>query len=199
MRLPEVPGITPVSLAAVESTAAELLDVLREVRGRDAVRDPALEIAATQTAELAHQHGAGLVAVVRHPSADPALLVAWVMPVDRRLDPAAAAELGEHLADAGGADIREVTRTHTAAGYPVVIVERIAMAGAQLQVVVADTARPRVAVFTLHSPGGRGWLDVAAVAGRFVTGMTFDVPPAHGTPAASARPLSGTRGRSARR
>lgn len=197
MRLPAVPGITPVSLGTVDATAAELLDVLRLVRGRDAARDPALAIAASQTAELAHRHRAGLVAVVEHPSADPALLVAWVVPVDRRLDATTAAELGNHLSDAGGPDIREVTRTSTAAGYPAVVVERISMTGAQLQVVVADTARPRVAVFTLHSPGGRGWLDVAAVAGRFVTGMRFDDPP--GTRAESGRPLSGTRARSAQR
>jgi hypothetical protein len=197
VRLAAVPGVVPVSLGTVDATAAELLDVLYRVRGRDAARDPGLAIAASQTAELAHRHGAGLVAVVEHPSADPALLVAWVMPVDRRLDATTAVELGNHLADAGGPDIREVSRTSTAAGYPAVIVERISMTGAQLQVVVADTARPRVAVFTLHSPGGRGWLDVAAVTGRFVTGMRFDGPP--GTRAESDRPLSGTRARSARR
>jgi len=200
VRVPAVPGVTSVPLGAVEHTAAELLTVLRRIRGRDAARDPGLEIAATQTAELADQRGAGLVAVVEHAGADPALLVAWVVGVDRRLDPAAAAGLGHHLSDAGGPDIREVTRTETAAGYPVVIVERISLTGAQLQVVVADTARPRVAVFTLHSPGGRGWLDVAGVAGRFVTGMRFDGPaPDHGTPVVSGRPLSGTHGRSARR
>ncbi len=195
-----MPGVTAVPLGGLEHTAAELLAVLRRVKGRDAARDPALEIAANQTAELAHQHDAGLVAVVEHPDADPALLVAWTMAVDRALDPAAAAGLGHRLSDAGGPDIREVTRTETAAGYPVVIVERISITGAQLQVIVADPARPRVAVFTLHSPGGRGWLDVAGVAGRFVTGLRFDGPaPAHGTPAASGRTLTGTRGRSAPR
>lgn len=202
MKLPAVPGITPVSLGSVEQTATELLGLLRRIRGRDAARDPALAIAATQTAELAHEQGAGLVAVVEHPDADPAMLVAWVVPVDRRLDPTAAGSLRYHLSDAGGPDIREVTRAETAKGYPVVIVERIpvTLSGAQLQVLVFDTVNPRMAVFTLHSPTGRGWLELAGLAGRFVTGMEFSGPaPALETRAGSARQLSGTYGRSAPR
>lgn len=198
MRLPAVPGITPVSLDSVEDTAAELLAVLRRVRGRDAARDPALEIAANQTAELAHERGAGLVATVEHPEADPALLVAWVVPVERRFDDDAAIDLRMHLADAGGPDIREVTRATTAQGYPVVIAERIpaTLVGAQLQVLVFDTGQPRMAVFTLHSTTGRGWLELSGLAGRFVTGMRFS---ASGARSASARTPSGTPARSARR
>lgn len=201
MKLPAVPGITPVSLGSVEQTSAELLALLRRIRGRDASRDPALEIAASQTAEQAHEQGAGLVAVVEHPDADPAVLVAWVVPVDRRLDASVgdlAGELRHHLADAGGADIREVTRAETAKGHPVVIAERIpaSLAGAQLQVLVFDRASPRAAVFTLHSPTGRGWLDVSGLAGRFVTGVEFSAP-APGTPGGSAPQLSGTYGKSA--
>lgn len=198
MRLPAVPGITPVAMDSVERTSAELLALLRRIRGRDAARDPALEIAASQTAELAHERGAGLVAAVEHRDADPALLVAWVLPVDRRLDPESAADLRHYLADAGGADIREVTRAQTAAGYPVVIAERIpaSLVGAQLQVLVFDVDEPRMAVFTLHSTTGRGWLELSALAGRCVAGMRFSAP---GTRSASARPRHGTPVRSAPR
>lgn len=185
MRLDPVPGVTPVALGTPEHTAAELLAVLRRLKGN---RDPGLEVSATQAAELAHRHGAGLLAVVEHPDADPALLMACVVPVDR---PGLDFPLD-------GPAIREVTRGETATGYPVMIVERIPVAGpgAQLQVVVTDPDRPRLAVFTLHSPTGRGWLDVAGVAGRFVSGMRFSDP---GTRSASARPPGGTSGRSARR
>lgn len=202
MRLPPVPGITPVSLDSVEHTAAELLAALRRIKGRDAARDPALAIAASQTAELAHERGAGLVATVEHPDADPALLVAWVLPLDRRLDPGLATGtaigLDHYLADAGGPDIREVTRAQTAAGYPVVIAERIPpdLVGAQLQVLVFDVAQPRVAVFTLHSMTGRGWLELSALAGRFVSGMRFSGAESR---SATARRRSGTHARSAPR
>lgn len=178
-------------LGSEEETAAELLAVLRRLKGRDA----ALALAAEQTAQLAHQHGAGLVAVVEHPQADPALLTAWTMAT--RVEPTAAAELGRYLSDAGGPDIREVTRTETARGYPVVIVERISISGAQLQVVVVDPTGPRLAVFTLHSVTGRGWVELAALAGRFVSGLEFGPDP--GTRSASGRSPSGTPGRSARR
>ncbi len=160
-----MPGVTPVALGSPEHTAAELASVLRRIKG---TRDPGLEISANQAAELAHRHGCGLLAVVEHRDADPALLMAAVVPVDRPVDP----ELGVRL---DGPAIRDVTKGVTATGYPVVIVERIPVSGtgAQLQVVVTDPARPRVAVFTLHSPTGRGWLDVAGLAGRFVSGVTF--------------------------
>ncbi|WP_433262707.1 hypothetical protein ACQPZF_30210 [Actinosynnema sp. CS-041913] len=183
-----MPGVTPVALGSPDRTAEELLAVLRRVKG---TRDPGLEVSATQAAELAHRHGFGLLAVVEHRDADPALLMAGVVPVDRPVDPA----LGVQLA---GPAIRDVTKGVTATGYPVVIVERIPVtgSGAQLQVVVTDPARPRVAVFTLHSPTGRGWLDVAGLAGRFVSGMEFTDP---GTRSASGRPPGGTSGRSAPR
>lgn len=187
-----MPGVTPVALSTPERTAAELLAVLRRLKG---TRDPGLEVSATQAAELAHAHGAGLLAVVEHRDADPALLVAGVVGVDRPTEPD---ELGFHL---DGPAIREVTRGETATGYPVVIVERIPVGGpgAQLQVVVTDPDHPRLAVFTLHSPTGRGWLDVAGVAGRFVSGVVFDPVSGYGTRSASGRPPGGTSGRSARR
>lgn len=194
-----MPGVTPVTLSTPERTAAELLAVLRRLKGAP---DPGLEVSATQAAELAHRHGAGLLAVVEHPDADPALLMAGVVPVDRPTDP------GEPAFHLDGPAIREVTRGETATGYPVVIVERIPVTGpgAQLQVVVTDPDHPRIAVFTLHSPTGRGWLDVAGVAGRFVSGVEFDAPGAggpglsgSGTRSASGRPPGGTSGRSARR
>ncbi|WP_184929281.1 hypothetical protein [Saccharothrix ecbatanensis] len=191
-----MPGVTPVALGTPEHTAAELLAVLRRLKG---TRDPGLEVSATQAAELAHRHNAGLLAVVEHRDADPALLMACVVPVDR---PGLDFPLD-------GPAIREVTRGETATGYPVMIVERIPVSGpgAQLQVVVTDPDHPRLAVFTLHSPTGRGWLDVAGVAGRFVSGMRFGdakvstagTVSGHGTRSASGRPPGGTSGRSARR
>ncbi|MBY8848902.1 hypothetical protein [Saccharothrix longispora] len=184
-----MPGVTPVSLGTPERTADELLAVLHRVKG---TRDPGLEVSATQAAEMAHRRGAGLLAVVEHPDADPALLVAAVVGVDRPADPG---ELGLHI---DGPSIRDVTRGETATGYPVVIVERVPVTGpgAQLQVVVTDPDHPRVAVFTLHSPTGRGWLDVAGVAGRFVSGVEFSAP---GTGSASTPRPGGTSGRSAPR
>ncbi|MFI9010611.1 hypothetical protein ACIGNX_25580 [Actinosynnema sp. NPDC053489] len=184
-----MPGVTPVALSTPERTAADLLEVLRRIKG---TRDPGLEVSATQAAELAHRTGAGLLAVVEHRDADPALLVAGVVPVDRPADP------GEPAFHLDGPAIREVTRGVTATGYPVVIVERIPVTGpgAQLQVVVTDPDHPRIAVFTLHSPTGRGWLEVAGLAGRFVSGVEFS---GSGTRSASARPPGGTSGRSARR
>ncbi|MEU4806069.1 hypothetical protein [Actinosynnema sp. NPDC023587] len=176
------------ALGSPDRTAAELLAVLRRIKG---THDPGLEVSATQAAEMAHRQGSGLLAVVEHPDADPALLLACVVPVDRPVDPA----LGVRL---DGPAIRDVTKGVTATGYPVVIVERVPVTGtgAQLQVVVTDPVHPRVAVFTLHSTTGRGWLDVAGLAGRFVSGVEFTDP---GTRSASGRPPGGTSGRSAPR
>lgn len=174
MKLTAVPGITPVSLASVERTIAELRTLLIRLRGPDAERDFGLEAAVIQAAERAHEHRAGLLAVAEHRDADPALLIAGTVPVERPLSVEAAAGLSWFAADTTPG-IREVSTATTARGYPVVIVERIAVdgpaAGAQLQAVVLDPGRPRVAVFTLHSPGGRGWLDVAALAGALVAGV----------------------------
>ncbi|WP_414938632.1 hypothetical protein [Amycolatopsis sp. cmx-11-51] len=177
MKLTAVPGITPVSLASVERTTAELHALLIRLRGPDAERDLGLEAAAIQAAERAHEHRAGLLAVAEHRDADPALLLAGSIPVERSLSVEAAAELSWFAADTTSG-IREVSTATTALGYPVVIVERIAVdgPGAQLQAVVLDQERPRVAVFTLHSPGGRGWLDVAALAGTLVAGVDLSEP-----------------------
>lgn len=176
MRLTGVPGITTVALSSVRQTTHELLTLLGRLRGPDAARDPGLEVAALQAAELAYQHDAGLLAVVEHEGADPAILVAGLIGVDKPMDADTAAELSYHLADAGGPGIREVTRAQTARGYPVVLAERVQVTGAQLQAVVVDPVRPRIVVFTLHSPGGRGWLEVAALAGRFVAGVDLSAP-----------------------
>ncbi|HEV7975486.1 hypothetical protein [Amycolatopsis sp.] len=176
MRLNHVPGITRVALTSVRTTTDELLALLGRLRGPDAARDPGLEVAALQAAELAHQHETGLLAVVEHADADPAILVAGLIAVARPLDPDSAAELGYHLADTGGPGIREVTRAETERGYPVVLAERVQTPGAQLQAVVVDPERPRIVVFTLHSPTARGWLEVAGIAGRFVAGIDLSVP-----------------------
>ncbi|WP_237047784.1 hypothetical protein [Lentzea guizhouensis] len=187
-------------MSSVEATSAELLSLLRQVRGPDRARDPGLEVAATQAAELALRHDAGVVAVVEHPNADPAVLVAGLVAVKRALTPAAAEELCFHLADAGGPGLKEMTTATTAAGYPVVIVERVPVdgVGAQLQIVVPDPAHPRIAVFTLHSPSGRGWLELAGITGRFVNGVQFTSSArGGGTPSAAARPARGRPGRSA--
>lgn len=199
MKLPAVPGISPVSLASLDRTTAELHALMVRLRGPDAARDLGLEAAAVQSAEIAHRQRAGLLALVEHRDADPALLIAGIVPVDGPLDEAAAADLGHFVADTTPG-IREVSSARTGRGYPVVIVERIGLSGAQLQAIVLDPDRPRAAVFTLHSPGGRGWLEVAGLAGTLVAGVELTpAAPAPGTPAASARSRGGTSARSAGR
>ncbi|MGW5740584.1 hypothetical protein [Amycolatopsis sp. NPDC003861] len=196
MKLPAVPGITPVTLVSVERTTAELHTLMARLRGPDAARDLGLEAAAVQSAEIAHEQRAGLLALVEHRDADPALLIAGVVPVD---DPGEAADLGHFVADTTPG-IREVSTARTGRGYPVVIVERIGLSGAQLQAVVLDPDRPRAAVFTLHSPGGRGWLEVAGLAGTLVAGVDLTpAAPAPGTRAGSGRSTGGTSARSAGR
>ncbi|XVV01513.1 hypothetical protein ACQPW3_29510 [Actinosynnema sp. CA-248983] len=181
-----MPGVTPVALGAPDRTAAELLEVLRRIKG---TLDPGLDVSAAQAADLAHRHGAALLAVVEHPQADPAVLMAAVVPGEQVPDD----QVGLGLA---GAAVRDVTKGVTAHGYPVVIVERVPVsgAGAQLQVVVSAG---RVAVvFTLHSPTGRGWLDVSGIAGRFVSGIEFSES---GTRSGSSPRPGGTSARSGRR
>ncbi|MFJ7214831.1 hypothetical protein [Amycolatopsis sp. NPDC098790] len=196
MKLPAVPGITPVTLDSVERTTAELHALMARLRGPDAARDLGLEAAAVQCAEIAHEQRAGLLALVEHRDADPALLIAGVVPVDH---PGDAADLGYFIADTTPG-IREVSNAHTGRGYPVVIVERIGLSGAQLQAVVLDPDRPRAAVFTLHSPGGRGWLEVAGLAGTLVAGVDLTpAAPVPGTRAGSGRSPGGTSARSAGR
>ncbi|MGH3762030.1 hypothetical protein [Actinophytocola sp.] len=186
MRLAAINGVTPVSVRSVEATERALTDAIIGVRGREAEHDPGVTLAARDAAELAHANGAGLVAVVTHPSADPAILVGMVVAADVPLGPDAAAELRHYLAGAGGPDIREVTESRTERGYPVVIAERILVdgptagapaAGCQLQAVVIDPAGRRMAVFTLHSSTGRGWLELAGVLGQLVSSVDFEVAP----------------------
>ncbi|MEJ2857298.1 MULTISPECIES: hypothetical protein [unclassified Saccharothrix] len=183
MRVPVVPGVTPVALGAPERTAADLLEVLRRIKG---TLDPGLEVSAVQAADLAHSHGAALLAVVEHPGADPALLVAIVVPADRVPE--------AHLLH--GPAIQDVTEGVTATGHPVVIVERIPVSGTGTQLQVVVRAESVAVVFTVHSPTGRGWLDVSGVAGRFVSGIEFT---GIGTRSVSRPRPGGTSARSARR
>jgi hypothetical protein len=184
VKLAGIQGVTPVSVASVEATERALADAIIEVRGREAAHDPGIALAARDAAELAHANGAGLVAVVTHPSADPAILVGMVVTADVPLGPDAAAELRHYLAAGSGPDIREVTESRTERGYPVVIAERLLVegpsraapaAGCQLQVVVVDRAGKRMAVFTLHSTTGRGWLELAGVLGQLVSSVDFEM------------------------
>ncbi|WP_370962346.1 hypothetical protein [Amycolatopsis sp. cg9] len=197
MKLPAVPGITPVNLDSVERTTAELHALMARLRGPDAAHDLGLEAAAVQSAEIAHEQRAGLLALVEHRDADPALLIAGVVPVDVPLEEAA--DLQHFVADTTPG-LREVSSARTGRGYPVVIVERIGLSGAQLQAVVLDPDRPRAAVFTLHSPGGRGWLEVAGLAGTLVAGVDLTpAGPAPGIRAGSSRSPGGRSARSAGR
>lgn len=190
MKLAAIQGVTSVSVQSVEATERALTDAIIEVRGREAEHDPGVALAARDAAELAHANGAGLVAVVTHPSADPAILVGMVVTADVPLGPDAAVELRHYLADGGGPDIREVTESSTERGYPVVIADRILVdgptgtapfAGCQLQAVVIDPLGKRMAVFTLHSTTGRGWLELAGVLGQLVSSVDFEVT-AHDPP-----------------
>jgi hypothetical protein len=184
VKLAAIQGVTPVSVQSVEATERALAAAIIQVRGREAEHDPGVALAARDAAELAHANGAGLVAVVTHPDADPAILVGMVVTADVPLGPDAAAELRHYLSDGGGPDIREVTESRTERGYPVVIAERILVegpsrdapsAGCQLQAVVIDPLGRRMAVFTLHSTTGRGWLELAGVLGQLVSSVDFEV------------------------
>lgn len=177
MKLAAVPGITPVTMRSAQATADALTELMISLRGRESAHDPGVALAAAEAAELAHASGAGLVAVVSHEQADPAILVGTVVTADVPLGPDAAEELQEYLAG-DGADMREVTASRTSRGYPVVIAERLLMsgpptAGAQLQAVVLDPDGRRMAVFTLHSTTGRGWLESATVLGQLVSSVDF--------------------------
>ncbi|OLR90814.1 hypothetical protein [Actinokineospora bangkokensis] len=175
MRLASVAGVTPVSLASPERTADELAALMVRARGPEAAHDPGVRQSAEEAAELAHAHGAGLVAVVEHAAADPAVLVALVVVSDAPHGPDAAAELRRYLEGAAGPDIQDVTESCTEQGYPVVIADRIPAveAGCQLQAVVVEPGGRRMAVFTLHSTTGRGWLELAGVLGRLVSSVAF--------------------------
>lgn len=181
MRVDLVAGITPVSVGSVEQTAHELTDVLARCRAASAGPDLGVHVSAREVAELAHRTAAGLLAVVEHPAADPALLLgvltATVAPLGQ-----APGELRDHLAGESGPDVRELVEGRSTRGYPVVFVERIVTeeqlaAGepfdCQLQAVVADPAQPRLAVFTLSSTTGRGWLALSGVLGRLVASIDF--------------------------
>ncbi|GLZ38327.1 hypothetical protein [Actinokineospora sp. NBRC 105648] len=176
MKLAAVDGVTPVSLRSPEDTARELVALMVAARGPESAHDPGLGHAARDAAELAHRDGAGLVALLTHPDADPAVLVAAVVVTDTA--PASAAELRGHLAESGP-DIQDVTESRTERGHPVVIAERITTAdpgqvpGCRLQAVVIDPDGRRLAVFTLHSPTGRGWLELAGILGRLVASVAF--------------------------
>ncbi len=179
MRLAAISGVTPVPMDSVDRTADALTDLLVGVRGPESAHDPGVAMAARDAAELAHANGAGLVAVVSHQDADPAILTALVVTAPSPLGEDAAAELRQYLTEAGGADLREVTESTTERGYPVVIAERILVdgtpAGCQLQAVVIDASGRRMAVFTLHSTTGRGWLELATTLGRLVSSVDFEV------------------------
>jgi hypothetical protein len=177
VKLAAIPGITPVSTHSVDRTERELTKLIIEARGAESVHDPGIALAARDAAELAHANGASLVAIVEHPYADPAVLVGMIVTVDLPLGAGAAEELRQYLEDAGGADLREVTEARTERGYPVVIAERILVdnppSGCQLQAVVLDPSARRLAVFTLHSMTGRGWLELASLLGRLVSTVDF--------------------------
>ncbi len=178
MKLAAIPGITPVTMQSVEATADALSELVVSVRGPESAHDPGVALAARDAAEMAHENGAGLVAVVTHAQADPAILVGMVVTADAPLGPDAAEELARYLGDGDDSDIREVTTSQTSRGYPVVIAERLLLsgpptAGAQLQAVVVDPSGRRMAVFTLHSTTGRGWLELATVLGQLVSSVDF--------------------------
>jgi len=78
--------------------------------------------------------------------------------------------------------VREVVEGHSPLGYPVVFAERVVTeaqlrAGepfdCQLQAAVTDPAGGRMAVFTLSSSTGRGWLELSGVFGRLVASVDF--------------------------
>lgn len=167
MKVELVAGITPVSVGSVEQTAHELTELIAACRGAD----PDAAASARAVAEIAHRSSASLVAVVRHPAADPALLLGVLV-----------AGSANGIVPEAGSDIREVVEGRSPLGYPVVFAERVVTeaqlrAGepfdCQLQAVVADPAGQRMAVFTLSSSTGRGWLELSGVFGRLVASVDF--------------------------
>jgi hypothetical protein len=180
-----VTGVTPVSLRSIEQTAEELTQLIQKCRGDAPHQDLGTSVAAREVAELAHSTTAGLVAVAEHPAADPAILFGVLVAVPAPIGPDGAAELRAHLGsggDGGGSDIVEVTEARTPRGYPILFAERVVTpeqlrAGepfdCQLQAVVADPHQPRIAVFTLSSSTGRGWLELAALFAHLVASTDF--------------------------
>lgn len=176
MKVDLVPGVTPVALGSVEQTTAELTRLITECRGID--DDSGVRVAAREAAEIAHGALAGLVAVLRHAAADPALLLGVLATTSTTLP--RNGSLRDQIESSS--DIREIVEGRTPLGCPVVFVERIASAermGAgepfdcQLQATVADPDHPRMAVFTLSSATGRGWLELSAMFGRLVRSVDF--------------------------
>ncbi|GAA3021098.1 hypothetical protein [Actinokineospora globicatena] len=171
MRLAPVTGITPVTLASPDRTAAELTTLILATRGPEAAHDPAIAQSAHEAATLAHASGAGLVATVTHPTADPAILTALLTTTDTPNGSGSTADLRTHLTQD---DIPDTTESTTERGYPVVIIERITTSpGCQLQAAVFQPGTARVALFTLHSVSGRGWWELAGLFGQLVTSVEF--------------------------
>jgi hypothetical protein len=166
VKVAAVPGVRPVSIQSIEQTERELTKLIIEARGGEAAHDPGIALAARDAAELAHGNGADLVAVVEHPAADPAVLIGMMLDA-----PASPEEIRDHLR--GGPDLREVTEARTDRGYPVIIAEHLLVDGCQLQAIVIDPSGRRLAVFTLHSVTGRGWLELATLLGRLVSTVAF--------------------------
>lgn len=181
MKIAAINGINPVSTQSAEDTERELVKRIVEARGPESAHDPGVALAARDAAELAHDNGADLVAVVEHPNADPGVLIGMLVTADAPFGKDAPAELRRYLEDSASPEIREVTEARTERGYPVIIAERILVdsplrtgppTGCQLQAIILDTNRT-LAIFTLHSPTGRGWLDLATLFGRMVATVTF--------------------------
>lgn len=178
MKIASVRGITPVSMGSVDHTERELAELIIKARGQEFAHDPGISLAARDAAELAHGSGASLVAVVAHPEADPGVLVGLTMVAEAPVSPD---ELRLFLEDSGP-DLREVTEARTDRGYPVVIAERILLdgplrtgplVGCQLQAVVLDPGGRSLAVFTLHSITGKGWLELAGLLGSLLSTVDF--------------------------
>ncbi len=174
MKIDLVDGITPVSVDSVEQTARELAELLDACRAPDATPDLGAHVSALEAAQIAHQIGAGLVALVRHPSADPALLIGVLV--------TGTTDSWNGADPSSDREVREVLHGHTAHGHAVTFVERVVgvdqvCAGrpfdCQLQAVVADPTRRRLAVFTLSSPSGRGWLALSTLFGQVVSSVDF--------------------------
>lgn len=163
MKIDLVNGVLPVSVDSVEQTARELTDLLRDP---DAAPDLGAHVSALEAAQIAHRIGAGLVAAVRHPTADPALLIGVLV-----------TGTTDGMSTSDDLAIREVLHGHTAHGHPVTFIERVASLGqlpdCQLQAVVTDPDRRRAAVFTLSSPSGRGWLALSTLFGQVVSSVDF--------------------------
>lgn len=177
--LPE--SVVPIPLGSMELAAAAMRDQLVAIRGGEADRDLGLSLAAEDAVELARDNKANLLAIVRHPDAEPAVLVGYQVTTHAAGSDEAVADL-DNLVEDSQQGISQTLRGHTADGNPVLLIERTPTqdqlrAGEeptwQLQAIAFDTDNPRTAVLHLTTTSDRGWQEIAEMFCEIVSTIDF--------------------------